>query len=275
METLEYEKELAETIETYLVLPKRVEKENHEMDLGPKLGVFLVKQGYISGISMKKGCSGFEYDNESKIISISENEISLDQWREFFFRKQSLLADKKTHSLYPMHPIYTPEADENEIDIYRFLHQVGHTYQHYLKDNESKKLDVDRNFYNTYILENTVDTPYANLLKFCSEKREQNFREGYPPKGLSIWGNIENYNQGENPESENIVRALKDANELFTMHLWHPQYFETYTNYLINSTEDFSKNKLVRITEDEAEDLANLVVTYSQQMKEEIGYGNN
>lgn len=236
METLKNETELIEKTQTYLTLPERALLDNPHPNLGQELGSFLIEKNFIEGLDTKENGWEFEYDFENKKILIPEEKISSEEWKSFFFRKQTVLSDDESYSLFPMYPLYTEQKDE--IEKYCFLQSVVQAYQ----ENLDKRI-----------------LDFKNFFDFCLEKRE----EGKHLKGLTSFGNT---------KPHKISGALKDANELVTMYIWHPKYFETYAEYLIKNRESFGKNKLVKISQEESENLKNFVQIYVENMKEEINF---
>ena len=269
--------EILEHVKTFLTLPKRAETENQDKDLPKALGEFLVHQEYIKNIGMHEESWVFEYNSENRTIYISEEEIPSTTWRDFFFRKQTTL--EEATELFPMHPIYTPEGEKDELDIYRFLHETSHAYQEYLKDKESAENNFPPKHYFDNAVKEKITTPFAKLFSFCYSKRKKNFEKNSIIRGLSTWGGIQHYQYGENEEiknqnSEHAVRSLEDANELVTMFLWHRKYFETYLKYLQdNFPTELYKRNLTKLEEEETEFLRDNVENLIEDMKKEIQYG--
>ncbi len=262
----EYSKdELHDLIQTNLVLPERACMENEKTDLAQKLGYLLVEEEYIKGMGVKEDGWEFEYDGEKKTIFVSEQEMPLDIWRDYMFRKQMEGKDGEKHSFFPMHPMYSRNGDEREIYAYRFLYAIGSAYQEYLRDKESTEFAIGSEEYYDEAVKESIDTPFAKLFNYCYKKRRKSSEKDLIPRGLSAWGNIEKYNSEENEgvqnkNSEFAIRALKDTNEFIAMYLWNPKYFEAYADYLVENWKvNLYKKGLLKIGEEEGEFIKNSV----------------
>ena len=277
--------EILKYVSAFLTLPERARTENDNIELPKALGEFLVEQEYNKNIAMHYESWVFGYNSENKTIYISKEEMPQTTWRDFTFRKQTTLESRdgeepRNEPLGPVHPIYNSNGGENELKVYRFLHETIYAYQEYLKDSESAKRKLDPKYYYENAVNQIIDTPFAKLFSFCYLKRKNNYERINVIRGLSTWGNIEDYNYEDNEEipnqnSEHASRALKDANELITMYLWNPKYFETYMNYLSpapNAGELLYKKGLLKLKKEEACHLGDLVNILVEDMKESIGY---
>lgn len=245
---------LDQYFEAFLSIPPRLDP-NGRNKTGVKLANFLTDSGYIKKIKQWEGSSGFKYDSRDNSISMPENEMPKDAYDYYVFR---LGTDSQSgENLYP-----NPE----EMDQYRFLHEVNHVYQDYLVNE-----DGPERWYNRAI-DGEINSSYANLFRFCYEMRTQN-----PGIGLTPWGNQEDYNSIENQNSQLATRAIEDANELVTMYLWSPEYFQTYMEYLSLEIDGYGqssldKDRLITFPTASKEQLSRTVSTYVQEMKEAITY---
>lgn len=275
METLESgicQEELGGDVQKWLILPERVGLENQQVNLGQNLGVFVVQKGYITQLQEKEDNEDtrFDYDNESKSILIPKDKVSLNYWRDNFFRMQTLLSDEKKHPLFPMHPLYSENRDQDEISTYMFLNTTVKAYQEYLKDKESVRNDINPNEYYEKIIKGEVkETPTFNLYRICYEKREIDTQ-----RGLSIPGSSEECvsEEIEDRKKEIEIRALEDFSHLVTMYLWNPKYCQGFIDYLPEREKANLGAKVFKISTEEAEVLKNLLFDYTEQMKEEINY---
>jgi hypothetical protein len=116
-----------------------------------------------------------------------------------------------------------------------------------------------------------IDSNYAILWNFCFKKRQQG------GKGLSTWGNVPDYNSIQNPQSQTAIRAIEDANELVTMYLWNPKYFETFLDYLSGNISGYGDSELendnlAKISNTEKEVLVSLIEEYVDEMKKNISH---
>jgi hypothetical protein len=248
---MEAQQKLKESLSLYLNLPERLQ--NQDASLPEKLGDFLVDKGLIRGVDVWKNSWGFKYEDGK--VYISEKEMSEEQYQHYIFR---LGIDQETQEmLFPQ-----PE----EMDQYRFLHETSHAYQEYLTNKESPG-NPDQWY--TKVMNNEIDSNYAILWNYCFEKRQQG------DKGLSTLGNVPDYSSIQNQLSQSAVRAIEDANELVTMYLWHPQYLETFLDYISGNKNgygdsDLDNDGLTKISNNEKENLLLLMQTYVNEMKAEI-----
>ncbi len=272
-QTCEDPQELLEDVRTHLVLPDRAKFENEQEDLSEELGVFLTKAGYIKELRIKENEDDqekdftFDYDSESKIIYLSEEEIPLTHWRDNFFRIQTPLSKTEKHPFYPVHPLYTQEAEGDEIQKYMFLQKTVLAYQEYLKDKESEAEGIEpEQYYELALIGEVSLTPSVELFRTCYEKRELN--SDYS-RGLAISSSQENF---EDEKTECIFKAKEDMNELITMYLWNPEFFKGFVDYLTKREKGPLGKKIIKISEGEAKEIKDIVFSYVEQMKEEIGY---
>lgn len=247
-----------DSVDAFLILPERIGENNNDRYLGKKLGNFLVDEDYIKDIKIWHGSWGFKY--KDKEIAIAENEMSEENYKYYIFRLG--VNSKNGECLYP--------KLGDETDQYRFLHETNHAYQDYLINKESRKNNIDSvNWHNKAVVEE-LDSNFSLLFKFCYENRKNNYG-----KGLSTWGNVPDYNSIENQDSQNAIRAIEDANEMVTMYMWHPEYLETFLNYVsLNIPEykelDLDKDGFTKISNQERESLKALIEMYIEEMKTEI-----
>lgn len=242
-----------EAISAYLTLPEKRDYANPDIDLAKKLGNFLANKGFINEIDMWHKSWGFRY--EDKKIFVSDKPIPQEQRDYYIFR---LGSNPETNE--PLYPV-----EEDEINTYRFLHETSHAYQDYLTQKESPE---DPKLWHTKAVQLKLETPFALLFATCYQNRQKTLNRGF-----STWGNIPDYSR--DPNTELAARALEDANELVTMELWNPKYFETFLNYLAGDIpgygdQDLEKDKLIKISAGEKENLTYLVKDYIAQMKQEI-----
>ncbi len=266
-------KELLKNVCAFLTIPERVQVENRDIELPKALGVFLIEQNYIRNISLLEESWTFKYDSENKNIYIAQEEMPEKIWRDFIFRKQTLLENGSSEPLGPKHSIYNYNGNKDELDIYCFLHETSHAYQEYLKDKESLERNLNPRYYYENAVNKKIRTPFSELFSFCYNKRKEIHNKYNIVRGLSTWGRVENYKYGKNDEipnqnSEHAARALEDSNELLTMYLWHPKYFDSYINHLSNSPKnEIYKKGLARIDEKESEFLKDIIHLLIEEMK--------
>jgi len=275
---METKEELRKRVEDLLNVPRKATEGDENKDIEKNLGFFLVEKGFIEGIENREEDWGFMYHSVTRKISLSEKEMPHIKWEQCIFKVG--VNEKTKENLFP--------SPGPETKRYRFLHEANHAYQEYLCRQECS--DNPKEWYQK-ALEGEIDSCYGELFVFCFKKREANDeREGLKrtkEKGLSVWGNAPNYGKEENESilnraSEIAVRAQEDANELVTMFLWHPSYFNVYLDYLsLNhdnpqirekelTEEDLEKRGVTRISTEEASHLEEMVRAYTEEMKEEI-----
>jgi len=265
-------------IKELLDVPQKAVEGDWNTDIERRLGFFLVEKGYIKGVEKRDKDWGFMYHSITKRIAISKKEMPHTKWEQCIFKMG--INEKTKENLFP--------SPGKETEKYRFLHEANHAYQDYLCFLESPE---DPGSWYQKSLEGEIMSCYGNLFVFCFQKRMQGDEEEgekrKKEKGISVWGNAPNYNHKEDKEipnraSEVAVRAQEDANELVTMFLWHPDYFNIYMDYLsLNhdnyqirekelTKEDLEKGGLVEISKEEAGYLRELVVSYVEEMKKKI-----
>jgi hypothetical protein len=248
---VELKQELKDRLSDFLSLPERIK--HKDFSLPQKLGNFLVDQNLIQGIGVWTNSWGFKYENRK--IYIAGNKMPDKQYLYYIFR---LGIDPETRE--PLFP------NPNETDQYRFLHETSHAYQKYLTIKENPN-NPDQWY--TKASNNEIDSNYAILWNFCFKKRLQG------GKGLSTWGNVPDYNSIQNPQSQAAIKAIEDVNELVTMYLWHPKYFETFLDYLSGNISGYGDSELendnlAKISKTEKEALASLIKDYVDEMKKNI-----
>lgn len=266
---------LKRKIEEKLSVPQKAIRGDKNKNIEKELGLFLVEKGYIKGVEENSGGWGFVYKSKTKKILVSLNSMPHEKWEDCIFKMGH--NDKTKENLFP--------EPEDETKQYRFLHEANHAYQEYLTDMESPENPKE---WHEKALSGELVSVYACLFVFCFQKRMEELSKekecDYCAKGLSIWGNAPNYdyksdNSIPNKESEIAVRAQEDANELVTMYMWHPDYFDVYMDYLsLNydnpeirekelTREDLDRKNLIRITKMEVDQLREVVILYVQEMK--------
>lgn len=244
--------DMREQVTAYLTLPEKRDAGNQDKNLAKVLGSFLVDQGYISGIDMWRGSWGCKYEN--KKIYLNEQPMPDDQYNYYIFR-----LGENSETGKKLFPTKGEEADQ-----YRFLHETSHAYQEFLMDKESS--DSSGAWYNK-VLSNEIDSNLGLLFEYCYKKRQEN-----PDCGLSTWGNVPDYDNVQHLSSRNAVRAIEDANELVTMYLWHPEYLDTFLDYVSGKIPGYDdsnlkEDKLTKITEEERKSLKILLEEYITEMK--------
>jgi hypothetical protein len=272
--------ELIKRIEENLTVPEKAEHGDENKEIEKKLGAFLAKEGYIKGVDINCENWGYLYCSDKRKIFVSELGMPHLKWEHCIFKMGT--NEETNENFFP--------SPGTETEKYRFLHEANHAYQDFLCVCESP--ENPKEWYQKS-LEGKIDSVYSELFNFCFHKRAEEDTEKGEKKdmerGLSIWGNAPNYNYKEknsipNRASELAVRAQEDANELVTMYLWHPNYFNTYLDYLsLNhnrheirelelTREDLEKKGLLRISKEEAEYLKEVVSSYIREMKKNINY---
>ncbi len=270
------EDKLRKIVKETLDVPQKaiIGDENKEIEMS--LGVFLINKGYIKGVEERKMDWGFVYQSKTRKIAVSKKKMPFKKWEECIFR---MGINKETgEDIFP--------KIGKETKKYRFLHEASHAYQDYLCFNECKK---EPYLWYEKSLKGEIRSNYANLFNFCFKKREDEVINPGRKKerGLSVWGNVSKYDYKRekgviNKASEIAARAQEDANELVTMFLWHPEYFNAYMDYLsLNKDnpqvkkekidiDNLEKRGLIKISKEEAKYLKDIVSSYVKEMREEI-----
>ncbi len=270
---------LKKRVKERLEVPLKAIEGDENKNIEEVLGNFLVERGYIKGVDERSEDWGFVYYSITRRVAISQKEMPHKKWEECIFKMGK---NRETEeNLFP--------SPGEETEKYRFLHEASHAYQEYLCFKESPE---DPACWYQKALQGDVNSFYGKLFRYCFEKRaqteiEEGGKKNYE-KGLSVWGNASNYNFEKddsipNKDSEIAVRAQEDANELVTMFLWHPDYFNSYIDYLSLNHEndevrekeltkdDLEKEKLINITKDDALYLRSVVRGYIREMKKSLG----
>ncbi len=275
---MEHKEDLKRAIRNFLDVPRKARAGDENGDIERKLGDFLVERERIKGVGERSEDWGFVYYSITCKIFVSEKEMPHNKWEDCIFKMG--VNTETGESLFP-----EPGA---ETDKYRFLHEANHAYQDYLCSKESPKEPA---LFYQKCLNNEIVSSYADLFRFCFRKRKEekiSNKEGSPVKGLSVWGNAPNYkhqgNEGiPNEDSEIAIRAQEDANELVTMFLWHPEYFNMYLAYISLdhdnfkvrekelTKEDLERKGLIKLSKEEAALLKKMVDSYVREMKEDLG----
>ncbi len=269
---------LRKKVEELLNVPRKAIEGDANRDIEKKLGAFLVEKGYIKEVDEREEDWGFVYHSAVKKISLSEKEMPHGKWEDCILKMG--INEKTGENLFP--------SPGEETEKYRFLHEANHAYQEYLCSLESR--ENPESWYQK-VIEGKVNSCYGDLFAFCFQKRlEEDQNEGVKKdkeRGLSVWGNAPNYSHKKdktipNRLSEIAVRAQEDANELVTMFLWHPNYFEVYLDYLSLdhnnpqvrekeiTKEDLEREGLISLSKEETECLRQLVSWYTEEMKKII-----
>jgi hypothetical protein len=259
--------ELKRKMEIYYdSFPKRREVGNSDSSLAKELTLFLIDKEYITEVQ-KWNSWGCKY--EDGVIFINEQEIPQEKENYYIFRlgENQLTGEH----LFPK----IGDGVGGEVDTYRFLHETNHAYQDWRKDEDNSERWFE-DAISKSVKEKT--SPMERIFKFCYEKRKE---QGF---GLSTWGNVPDYDYRAHPEIPNIesevaTRAWEDVNELSTMYLWHPEYLNTFLEYLSGNidgygNQDLKEDKLVRITEEEKKFLQKNILQYIEEMKENIRQKN-
>ncbi|HPL93287.1 MAG TPA: hypothetical protein PLB38_03335 [bacterium] len=242
----------------FLDLPERRKFENPDFDLAQKLGVFLVKQGFITNVKVLEGSWAFKYNSGDKTIYINDIPMPIEGYHEYIF---CLGQNSKTGEyLFP--------EPGDETSRYRFLHEVSHAYQVYLRDKET---NGNKDYWCEKLINHEINSIFGLLFEYCYRKRKIH-GNGI---GLSACGNSSVYNNVSEP-SQGLTRANEDANELITMYLWNPKYFETFLDYVsVNipgyGEESLRRDHLIKISNTEKEGLKKVVMEYIREMKENVG----
>ncbi len=274
-------KSLKKKIRGYLSVPDKAIAGDENENIEEMLGDFLIENEYIRETDKRDEDWGFVYYSVTRKISVSEKEMPHQKWEDCIFKMGKNI--KTGEDLFPNPGVETKK--------YRFLHEANHAYQEYLCFRESP--ENPKEWYQKSV-QGELNSSYSLLFNFCFRKREEadiNKKEGSPQSGLSIWGNAQNYdykgvNDIPNKASEIAVRSQEDANELVTMFLWHPSYFEIYLDYLsLNyennqirerelTKEDLEKCNLVFLSKNEVDILKKIVRSYTKEMKKNIENGS-
>lgn len=243
-------------VSQFLQLPEKRNYENPDAGLAQQLGVFLVKQGFIKKIEVLKGAWGFKYNSRDKVLSINDLPMSLENYHRFIFE---LGQNPQTgEDLFP--------EQGDETSQYRFLHEVSHAYQVYLRDKETAGREEQ---WCEKVLNHEITSVFGILFEYCYLKRRT---QGL---GLSVAGNLPDYDNVPEP-SQGLTRANEDANELITMYLWNPKYFETFLDYLSGNIRGYGDESLRRaglrkISNKEKDGLKEIIAEYIREMKENVG----
>ena len=257
---LENTETLINQVQSYLRTPNRIaeiERESDDLNLGQELGSFLINKGCLKKISLiETDDEEFlpNYDINEKTIMLNKKTMSVNHWRDYIYRKQTFLKEGESYSLFPMHPMYNP--DEDETKKYLFLNATVQAYREHIKKEGLSK-------------------PLTSLIEICYQKRKLSTEKDLPRKaytrGFSLRGSHPQY-FNEHKEEEYISRALIDVDELITMYIWNPKFFEGYINYLSSKPKEILYKKKLCLIKDsqEAEEIKSLVNLYIEQMKEII-----
>jgi hypothetical protein len=240
------------TIDKYLDIPERINLQKTN-NLGKEIALFLARKGKIENVKTWRGSWGFKWESKEKAIYRSERPMPPEMYDKYV-----ILLGKDEKSGEPLWP------QPSEIDKYRFLHEVGHAYQDYqIEKDGSGERWYDR------AVKGEIDSYFGILFGYCYDLRTKN-----SGKGLSTWGSQSDYSNLDLMQ-RNAVGALEDVNELATMYLWHPKYFETHMKYLAQEIpgygrESLDRDNLTPINSDIKDLLIEAVTGYMAEAKESI-----
>lgn len=237
----------------YLTLPIQSPEQNST--LPKELGKFLISKGFIKEIGISNWW-WFSYHSWVKKISISQDPLPKKAYEYYVFR-----LGKDTSTWKQLFP------SPDELDQYRFLHETSHAYQDYLITKESP--NEPKNWYDkarTW----EIDSTFSVLFAYCLSKRLNT-----NGRGLSTYGNVPDYNTIEHHLSQQSTRAIEDANELVTMYLWNPKYFDTFLDYIAGDIPWYSQSQikddgLIIISQAEKQWLKNAIHLYIEEMEKNI-----
>lgn len=241
----------SEILDAYLRVPERL-NEFGQNNFLPYLGKFLTEKGYIKKIDVWRGSWGFGYiPNEGKIL-INDLPMSKNSYNYLIFRLGE--SSNTGEYLFPT---------EKETDQYRMIHEVSHAFQSYLVEKERG----DETEWLLDAVSGTSQTTFSKLVAICYK-----FRENSPKEGLTTFGNQVDYDRIKNPMKQLLTRSFEDANELVTLSLWHPEYFETFLKYLNLNIPNYTQanldeDGLVRIDDITRNELKRLVINYITEME--------
>ena len=240
---------LQQYYDAFLNIPTRLDP-NHQNRTGRQLADFLTDRGYIKTVKLWNRSWGFGYVSNDKAIYISELDMPRERYDYFVFRLGT--ASQNGERLYPQ---------PDEMDQYRFLHEVSHGYQDYAINRDGAEDWHDR------ALNGDINSSLSTLFSFCYQTRSEN-----PGRGITTWGNQPDYNTISDNRSQIAIRAHEDANELVTMYLWSPEYFDTYLNYLSGNIPGYGESNLAQdglaqLPNSKKELLKQVVLDYVDEMK--------
>lgn len=266
-ESTDNSKILKEFFNINFEMPERLQ--NEDTGLVSDMRNFLIDTGYIKSVASWDNSWGFAYVSDKKCIEFPTIPISENNYNYYIFRL----------GFFPDGSSFFPGKDE--VDTYRFNHEVGHAFQSYLMDKEAGGYV---NWINSKIITNTLETPFSRLFRFCYKKRSEYSRyseDGLTSVklGLTTWGN-ESYDEMWDPENsydinvlhQNVYGVAEDSNDLVNMALWHPEYINMYLKYLSLEIPGYGRSsvendKLVPLSVEEARELSNLIKGYISKVK--------
>jgi len=244
---------LHDVVSGYLTLPEKSTQQDRV--LPRTLWDFLVNKWLIQNVWINNWW-WFSYHSGKKEISISRDPMPQSAYKYYVFRLGKDVRSWK--NLFPQ-----PE----EMDQYRFLHETSHAYQQYLMEKESP--DNAKMWYDK-VQSWEIDSTFGILFLYCLTKRLTG-----EWSGLSTYGNVPDYNSIRDHHSQQATRAIEDANELITMYLWNPEYFETFLNYIAGDIPwyglwNLQEDKLLMISNTEKQWLKNAIQQYIEEMKQNL-----
>ncbi len=230
-----------------------------ENQIGKDLANRLTDENLISEVKTWKGSWGYMYDPSTKSIYLSQ--YPMPEWA--YDRYVIMLGtDSQDNPLWPQ---------RDEMDQYRFLHEVSHAYQYYLVREEAgieKGQQIPSNG-----AEIGTESTFGELLDICHSVRKH-FNGS---KGLTTWGSQADYDSIQPKEEEIRKRTIEDANELVTMYLWNPFYFYKVMEYLAGEIPGYTEqslhqDRLALITPYAKQKISRLVNNYVSEMKKNFIY---
>lgn len=228
---------------------------------GKDLANKLTDEGLISEVKVWRNSWGYMYDPSGKSVYISQHPMPEQAYNRYVIM---LGTDLQGNPLWPQ---------RDEMDQYRFLHEVSHAYQYYLVKKEvgikgSQQIPSEGTEIGT-------DSTFGQLLDICHTIRKH-FNGN---KGLTTWGSQADYDTIQPKEEEIRTRAMEDANELVTMYLWNPFYFYKVMEYLAGDipgygVQSLSQDRLALITSYGKQKITDLVQDYVSEMKRNFIYAH-
>lgn len=127
-EMLKKRNELLSLVSWFLSFPEKASQNNPDREVPKRLWAFLIDKWYIKDIHIWEWSWGFKYNSKDREIFINENKMPNKLYDYYVFR-----LGKNSGNWDVLFPAY-----ENEIDQYRFLHEVSHAYQSFLTNGTGK-----------------------------------------------------------------------------------------------------------------------------------------
>lgn len=250
-----YDRQQVEGVfDQFLSIPNRIDPQRQNT-LGRSMASFLAEKGYVEGIKVWRGSWGFAYNSEDHTISVSEHPMPQAMYDRYIF---TLGRDPQTGAQVFPYP--------QDVDQYRFLHEVNHAWQDYVIDQEGGA----HGWYDKAIA-GEVDSPYSILFAFCFQVRSHHHQRGLTPLGGQT-----DYDSIEDQRIQDATRALEDVNELITMRMWNRTYSETFLDYISlgipgYGRQNLERDRLVPISKQERDLLGRAMDLYIEDMKRRVG----